>query len=148
MRWSKYYLPTFKETPSDAEIPSHKLMLRAGLIRQLTAGVYTFLPAGFRVLKKVEKIVREEMDRAGSQEVMMPILHPGELYEETGRLDNFGPLLFKLKDRRDRFLRWGRLTRKSSLTWRGPTSEATGSCRSASIRYRSNSGTNSGLVSG
>jgi prolyl-tRNA synthetase len=107
MRWSKYYLPTFKETPSDAEIPSHKLMLRAGLIKQLTAGVYTFLPAGFRVLKNVEKIVREEMDRAGCQEVMMPILHPGELYEETGRLNNFGPLLFKLNDRRDRFFALG-----------------------------------------
>ena len=107
MRWSKYYLPTFKETPSDAEIPSHKLMLRAGLIKQLTAGVYTFLPAGFKVLKKVEKIVREEMDRAGCQEVMMPILHPGELYEETGRLANFGDLLFKLEDRRRRFFALG-----------------------------------------
>lgn len=107
MRWSKYYLPTFKETPSDAEIASHKLMLRAGLIKQLTAGVYSFLPAGFRVLKKVETIVREEMDRAGCQEVMMPILHPGELYEETGRLGNFGPLLFKLNDRRDRFFALG-----------------------------------------
>jgi prolyl-tRNA synthetase len=107
MRWSKYYLPTFKETPSEADIDSHKLMLRAGLIRQLTAGIYTFLPAGFRVLKKVENIVREEMDRAGCQEVMMPILHPGELYEETGRLGNFGPLLFKLNDRRDRFFALG-----------------------------------------
>ncbi|MGD8413253.1 MAG: proline--tRNA ligase [Candidatus Latescibacterota bacterium] len=107
MRWSKYYLPTFKESPSDAEIPSHQLMLRAGLIRQLTAGVYTFLPAGYKVLKRVEKIVREEMDRAGCQEVMMPILHPGELYEETGRLANFGPLLFKLEDRRQRFFALG-----------------------------------------
>jgi prolyl-tRNA synthetase len=107
MRWSKYYLPTFKETPSDAEIASHKLMLRAGLIKQLTAGVYTFLPAGFKVLKKVERIVREEMDRAGCQEVMMPILHPGELYQETGRLSNFGPLLFKLEDRRQRFFALG-----------------------------------------
>jgi len=107
MRWSKYYLPTFKESPSDAEIPSHKLMLRAGLIRQLTSGVYTFLPAGFKVLKRVEQIVREEMDRAGCQEVMMPILHPGELYEETGRLANFGPLLFKLEDRRQRLFALG-----------------------------------------
>jgi prolyl-tRNA synthetase len=107
MRWSKYYLPTFKETPSDAEIPSHKLMLRVGLIKQLTSGVYSFLPGGFRVLKKVETIIREEMDRAGCQEVMMPILHPGELYEETGRLGNFGPLLFKLNDRRDRFFALG-----------------------------------------
>ena len=96
MRWSNYYLPTYKETPSDAEIPSHKLMLRAGLIKKLTSGVYTFLPAGFRALKKVEAIVREEMDRAGCQEILMPILHPGELYEESGRLANFGPELFQL----------------------------------------------------
>jgi len=107
MRWSKYCLPTFKESPADAEIPSHALMLRAGLIRQLTAGVYTFMPAGYRVLSKIERIVREEMDRAGAQEVMMPILHPGELYEETGRLANFGPLLFKLTDRRNRFFALG-----------------------------------------
>ncbi len=107
MHWSKYYLPTFKESPSEAELSSHKLMLRAGLIKQLTSGVYSFLPAGYRVLKKVEQIVREEMDRAGCQEVMMPILHPGELYEETGRLGNFGPLLFKLNDRRDRFFALG-----------------------------------------
>jgi prolyl-tRNA synthetase len=107
MRWSKYYLPTYKEVPADAEIPSHQLMLRAGMIRKLTSGVYDFLPAGFKVLKKVERIVREEMDRIGSQEVMMPVLHPGELYEETGRLANFGELLFKLRDRRDRFFALG-----------------------------------------
>ncbi|MDH3196872.1 MAG: proline--tRNA ligase [Candidatus Krumholzibacteria bacterium] len=107
MRWSKYYLPTYKEVPSEAEIPSHQLMLRAGMIRKLSAGVYTFLPAGMRVLAKVEAIVREEMDRAGGQEVLMPVLHPGELYEETGRLDNFGALLFKLRDRRERFFALG-----------------------------------------
>ena len=82
MRWSKYYLPTYKETPSDAEIPSHKLMLRAGLIKKLTSGVYSFLPMGFRVLKKIENIVRQEMNQVECQEVLMPILHPGELYEE------------------------------------------------------------------
>ena len=107
MRWSKYYLPTFKETPSDAEIPSHKLMLRAGLIKKLTSGVYSFLPAGFRVLKKVEKIVREEMDNAGCQEILMPILHPGELYDESGRMKNFGPELFKLQDRKQRLFALG-----------------------------------------
>ncbi len=107
MRWSKYYLPTFKETPSDAEIPSHKLMLRAGLAKKLTAGVYSFLPAGFRVLKKIENIVREEMDRAGCQEILMPFLHPGELYEESGRMKNFGPELFKLKDRKQRMFALG-----------------------------------------
>jgi prolyl-tRNA synthetase len=107
MRWSKYYLPTYKETPRDAEIPSHQLMLRAGLIKGLTAGVYTFLPLGLRVLRRVAGIVRDEMDRAGAQEVQMPVLHPGELYEETGRLANFGELLFKLRDRRDRFFALG-----------------------------------------
>jgi prolyl-tRNA synthetase len=107
MRWSKYYLPTYKETPSDAEIPSHKLMLRAGLIKKLTSGVYTFLPLGFRVLKKIEAIVREEMDRIGCQEILMPILHPSELYEETGRLKHFGPELFKLKDRKNRLFALG-----------------------------------------
>jgi mannose/cellobiose epimerase-like protein (N-acyl-D-glucosamine 2-epimerase family) len=84
MRWSKYYLPTYKETPRDAEIPSHQLMLRAGLIRGLTSGVYSFLPAGLRVLQKVAAIVRDEMNKTGAQEVQMPVLHPGELYEETG----------------------------------------------------------------
>ncbi len=102
MRWSKLYLPTYKESPSDAEIPSHKLMVRAGMIRKLTAGVYTFLPLGFRALKKIENIVREEMNRIGCQEILMPILHPAELYQETGRLEHFGPELFKLSDRKNR----------------------------------------------
>ena len=107
MRWSKSYLPTYKETPKDAEIPSHQLMLRAGMIRSLTAGVYSFLPLGYRVLRRVEAIVREEMDRIGSQEVQMPVLHPAELYEETGRMKNFGEILFQLKDRRGRVFALG-----------------------------------------
>ena len=107
MRWSKSYLPTYKEVPKDAEIPSHQLMLRAGMIRMLTSGVYSFLPLGYRVLRRVEEIVREEMDRIGSQEVQMPVLHPGELYEETGRLKNFGEILFQLKDRRARLFALG-----------------------------------------
>lgn len=107
MRWSKLYLPTYKESPSDAEIPSHKLMIRAGVIKKLTAGVYTFLPLGFRVLKKIENIVREEMDGIGCQEILMPILHPSELYEESGRLEHFGPELFKLSDRKKRLFALG-----------------------------------------
>jgi prolyl-tRNA synthetase len=102
MRWSKIYLPTYKESPSDAEIPSHKLMVRAGVIRKLTAGVYTFLPLGFRALGKIERIVREEMNGIGCQEILMPVLHPAELYGETGRLEHFGPELFKLTDRKNR----------------------------------------------
>jgi len=107
MRWSKLFLPTFKENPSEAEIPSHRLMLRAGLIRKLTSGVYTFLPAGFRVLKKVEQIVREEMDWIGCQEVLMPILHPIEIYEESGRIKSFGDELFKLYDSKKRLFALG-----------------------------------------
>jgi prolyl-tRNA synthetase len=95
-------IPTFKEDPHEAEIISHRLMLRAGLIRKLTSGIYIFLPVGFKVVKKIEKIVREEMDAIGCQEVLMPILHPMELYEESGRINSFGPELFKLKDSRNR----------------------------------------------
>ena len=83
MRWSKSCIPTFKENPAEAEIPSHRLMLRAGLIRKLTSGVYTFLPLGFKVLTRIEAIVREEMDAIGCQEVLMPVLHPIEIYEES-----------------------------------------------------------------
>ncbi len=102
MRWSKSCIPTFKENPAEAEVPSHRLMLRAGLIRKLTSGVYTFLPMGYRVVRKIEQIVREEMNRIGCQELLMPILHPTEIYEESGRLKSFGPELFKLKDSRER----------------------------------------------
>jgi prolyl-tRNA synthetase len=102
MRWSKSCLPTFKENPAEAEIPSHRLMLRAGLIRKVTSGVYTFLPLGFKVLTKIETIVREEMDAIGCQQVLMPVLHPIEMYEESGRLGSFGPELFRLQDSRGR----------------------------------------------
>jgi prolyl-tRNA synthetase len=107
MRWSKSCIPTFKENPAEAEIPSHRLMLRAGLIRKLTAGVYTFLPLGCRVLKKIEAIVREEMDAIGCQELLMPVLHPIEIYEESGRISSFGPELFKLTDGRERLFALG-----------------------------------------
>jgi len=102
MRWSRSCIPTFKENPAEAEIPSHRLMLRAGLIRKLTSGVYTFLPFGFKVIKRIEAIAREEMDAIGCQEVLMPVLHPIEIYEESGRLGSFGPELFKLQDGRHR----------------------------------------------
>ncbi|HSG27087.1 MAG TPA: proline--tRNA ligase, partial [Candidatus Krumholzibacterium sp.] len=102
MRWSESCIPTLKENPREAEIPSHRLMLRAGLIKKLTSGVYTFLPLGFKVLKKIERIIREELDAIGCQEVLMPILHPEEIYEESGRLRTFGPELFKLQDGRKR----------------------------------------------
>ena len=96
MRWSHALIPTLKETPSDAVAPSHKLLLRAGMIRQLGAGAYTYLPLGFRVLNKVVKIVREEMDAAGAQELLMPALQPVELWKESGRYETFGDLLMQL----------------------------------------------------
>jgi prolyl-tRNA synthetase len=102
MRASQYLIATVKETPSDAEVISHQLMLRAGLIRKLAAGLYTWLPTGLRVLRKVETIVREEMDRSGAQEVSMPVVQPAELWQESGRWEEYGPELARLKDRHDR----------------------------------------------
>jgi len=102
MRVSNYLLATVKETPADAEIVSHRLMLRAGLIRKLAAGLYTWLPLGLRVLRKVERIVREEMDRAGAQEVLMPAVQPAELWQESGRWEEYGPELLRLTDRHNR----------------------------------------------
>ncbi|MCJ7595380.1 MAG: proline--tRNA ligase [Desulfobacterales bacterium] len=102
MHYSKYFIPTFKETPSDAEVISHQLMLRAGLIRKLTSGIYTYLPAGLKALKKVEKIVREEMNRSGAIEVLMPAVQPAELWQESGRWQAYGRELLRFKDRHDR----------------------------------------------
>ncbi|MGO1468567.1 MAG: proline--tRNA ligase, partial [Tissierella sp.] len=90
MKMSKMYMPTLKEDPSEAEIVSHKLLLRAGMIRRLVSGIYSYLPLGYRVIRKVEQIVREEMDRAGSQELLMSAVQPRELWEATGRWANFG----------------------------------------------------------
>jgi prolyl-tRNA synthetase len=98
MRWTQTLIPTLREAPSDAEILSHKLLLRAGLIRKLAGGVYTFLPLGLRALRKVEKIIREEMDRAGGIEVLMPALQPPEIWQQSGRYETASNVLFKLKD--------------------------------------------------
>ena len=102
MRTTQFFLSTLKEAPSDAEIVSHKLMLRAGLIKRLAGGIYTWMPAGLRVLKKVENIVREEMNRAGAVELFMPAVVPAELWQETGRWEKYGPELLRLKDRHQR----------------------------------------------
>jgi prolyl-tRNA synthetase len=102
MRWSQALIPTLREVPRDAEIASHQLLLRAGMIRQLAGGIYTFLPLGLRVLRKVERIVREEMDRAGALEVLMPAIHPREIWEQTGRATTLDEILFKIKDRTGR----------------------------------------------
>jgi prolyl-tRNA synthetase len=102
MRASEFLLSTLKETPSDAEVISHQLMLRAGLIRRVAAGIYNWMPLGLSVLRKVERIIREEMERAGALEVSMPVVQPGELWEESGRWELYGPELCRLKDRHER----------------------------------------------
>ncbi|MHA7879377.1 MAG: proline--tRNA ligase [Saccharospirillum sp.] len=102
MRASKYLIATVKETPADAVVVSHKLMLRAGMIRKLASGLYSWLPTGLRVLRKVETIVREEMDRSGAQEINMPCVQPAELWQESGRFDDMGPLMMHMKDRHQR----------------------------------------------
>ena len=100
MRWSQTLIPTMKEIPADAEVPSHQLMLRAGMIRQLMAGAYTYLPLGLRALKKAEAIVREEMDAAGGIEIFMPALQPIDLFERTGRKTAFGNVLINFNVKR------------------------------------------------
>ncbi|MWN32277.1 proline--tRNA ligase [Gilliamella sp. Pra-s65] len=102
MRTSKYLLSTLKETPADAEVISHQLMLRAGMIRKVAAGLYTWLPTGYRVLKKVENIVREEMNKAGAIEVLMPVVQPADIWQESGRWEQYGPELLRIKDRGER----------------------------------------------
>jgi len=102
MRTSQFFISTLKEAPSEAELLSHKLMLRAGLIRKLGSGLYTWMPLGLRVLRNVESIVREEMSRAGAVELLMPAIQPAELWQESGRWDEFGPQMLKIKDRHER----------------------------------------------
>ena len=107
MRWSRAFLPVLKETPTDAQIVSHKLMLRAGLVRQTAAGIYAWLPLGLRVLQKIEQIVREEQDRAGAQEMLMPTLQSAGLWRESGRYDAYGPEMLRIRDRHDREMLYG-----------------------------------------
>lgn len=102
MRMSKMYMPTLKEDPAEAELSSHRLLLRAGMIRRLVSGIYSYLPLGYRTIRKVENIVREEMDKAGSQELLMSAVQPKELWESTGRWESFGPEMWKLNDRHSR----------------------------------------------
>jgi prolyl-tRNA synthetase len=102
MRYSKYFIPTYKEIPAEAEVISHQLMLRAGLIRKLTSGIYTYLPAGLRCIKKVENIIRDEMNRADAIEILMPAFQPAELWQESGRWDYYGRELLRFKDRHNR----------------------------------------------
>src|SRR5436305_10291870 len=107
MRWSRAFLPVLKESPSDAQTVSHKLMLRAGLVRQTAAGIYAWLPLGFRVLKKIEQIVRDEQDRAGAIELLMPTLQSAELWRTSGRYDAYGPEMLRIRDRHEREMLYG-----------------------------------------
>jgi prolyl-tRNA synthetase len=107
LRISRYFLPVLKESPSDAQIVSHKLMLRAGLVRQTAAGIYAWLPVGYRVLQKIEQIVREEQDRAGAIEMLMPTIQPADLWRDSGRYDAYGPEMLRIRDRHDREMLYG-----------------------------------------
>src|SRR3954471_8952709 len=107
MRWSRAFLPVLKESPADAQIVSHKLMLRAGLVRQTAAGIYAWLPLGYRVLKRIEQLVREEQDRAGAIELLMPTLQSAELWRESGRYDAYGPEMLRIRDRHEREMLYG-----------------------------------------
>src|SRR3984957_14841832 len=107
MRLTQYFLPLLKETPAEAQIVSHRFMLRAGMIRQSSAGIYSWLPLGLKVLRKVEQIVREEQDRAGALEVLMPTLQPAELWRESGRYEDYGKEMLRIKDRHERDLLYG-----------------------------------------
>ncbi|MBN2180974.1 MAG: proline--tRNA ligase, partial [Sedimentisphaerales bacterium] len=102
MRFSRMFIPTVKEVPSDAETISHKLLIRAGLMRKVASGTYTYLPLGWRSLLKIIAIVRQEMDRSGAQEILVPSLQPKELWDRTGRSTDYGPTIFSLEDRHGR----------------------------------------------
>lgn len=116
MRLSKLFVPTMRQDPSDAEAVSHKLMLRAGYVRQLASGLYVYLPLGWRVLNKINKIIKQEMDAIGAQEISMPVLHPSEVWQETGRWFEIGDEMFRLKDRGGRDMCLG-MTHEEIMTW-------------------------------
>src|SRR6202158_5779374 len=107
MRLSADFMPTLKENPSEAQIVSHRLMLRAGLVRQASAGIYSWLPLGFKVLKRIEQIVREEQDASGAQELLMPTIQSADLWRESGRYDDYGKEMLRIKDRHDRDMLYG-----------------------------------------
>ena len=102
MRFRSSYIPTLKESPADAEVISHKLLVRAGMVRKLTSGIYVYMPLALRSLKKIENIIREEMEAAGFEELLLPAVQPGDLWKESGRWEHYGKELLRFKDRNDR----------------------------------------------
>jgi prolyl-tRNA synthetase len=107
MRLTRFFLPVLRETPEEARIVSHQLMLRAGMVKQASAGIYSWLPLGYRVLKKIEQIVREEQNRAGAIEVLMPTIQSADLWRQSGRYDDYGKEMLRIKDRHDRDMLYG-----------------------------------------
>ena len=107
MRYTNYFIPTLKENPIDATVVSHQLMVRAGMIRQTASGIYSWLPLGLKVLRKVENIIKQEMDKAGALEILMPTIQPAELWVESGRYDAYGKEMLRIKDRHDRDILYG-----------------------------------------
>ena len=139
MLWSKLFIPTLREAPADAEVVSHKLLLRAGYIRQLAAGVYNHLFLSQRTLLKITKIVREEMDAIGGQEMLLPALNPAELWQESGRWGVMGHDMFRLKDRFDRDLCLAMTHEEVMTSIARGSCGAISSCRRSGIRFRRSS---------
>ena len=136
MYMSKLYAPTLKEDPADAELASHRLLLRAGMIRKEAAGLYSYLPLAWRSIRKIENIVRDEMDAAGAQELMMPIMVDAELWRESGRIDAYGKELVRFDDRHGREFVLGPTTRRLSPPWCAMNCALISSCPSTSITSR------------
>ena len=148
MRLSRYFLPLLKETPKEAEIVSHRLMLRAGMIRQQAAGIYSWLPLGLRVLKRIEAIVREEQNRSGAIELLMPTIQSADLWRESGRYDDYGKEMLRITDRHDRDMLYGP-TNEEMVTdiFRSHRASPTRTCRSTSTISSGSSATSCGRAS-
>ena len=147
MKASQFFISTLKEAPADAEVVSHQLMTRAGMIKKLGAGIYTYMPMGLRVIRKVEAIVREEMNRAGAVELLMPVVQPAELWQETGRWEKMGPELMRVKDRHDRDFIIQPTSEEVVTDIAARRCAATRSCRRTSTRSRPSSATSAGRAS-
>jgi prolyl-tRNA synthetase len=148
MRLSRYFMPTLREAPGDATIISHQLMLRAGLVRQEAAGIYAWLPLGLKVLKKIEQVVREEMNRAGAVEILMPTLQLADLWRESGRYDDYGQEMLRIKDRSDRDLLYGPTAEEVVTDIFRATSSRTRTCRRIFTTSSGSSATSAGPGSG